>query len=193
VPKHTVLGIAQQVSEESTDKINAESESDSDRPLMRKKNEVLNKKLLPRKLDFVVEYRAGKKMAHVDALSRHVGTVVQGGTLEEEDVLREQAKDTFCLKQSPGTYASRKEFFRDDDGVLYRRRSKGEPQMIVSATLVHEVIMLNHDPVYVAHPGTKRTHDLIALQYWWPGMRKAIQDYVRKYDLCQEEKGHANL
>jgi len=128
-------------------------------------------------------------MAHVDVLSRHVGTVVQGGTLGKEDVLREQAKDTFCLKQSPGTYASRKEFFQDDDGVLYRRRLKGEPQMIVPETLVHEVIMLNHDPVYVAHPGTKWTHDLIALQYWWPDMRKAIEDYVRKCDLCQRRKG----
>jgi len=65
-------------------------------------------------------------------------------------------------------------FFQDDKGVLYRHRLKGEPQMIVPVTLVHEVIMLNHDPVYVVHPGTKWTHDLIELQYWWPGMRKAI-------------------
>ena len=50
-------------------------------------------------------------MAHVDALSRHSGAVLQGGTLEKEDVLREQDKDTFCLKQSPGTYDSRKDFF----------------------------------------------------------------------------------
>ena len=65
--------------------------------------------MLPRKLDFAVEHRAGKKIAHVDAFSLHVGTVVQGGTLEKEDVLREEAKDTFCLKQSPGIYASRRE------------------------------------------------------------------------------------
>jgi hypothetical protein len=128
-------------------------------------------------------------MVRVDALSRHVGTIVQESTPEKEDVLREQAKDVFCLKQSPGTYVSRKGFFLDDDGVLYRRRSKGEHQMIVPATLVYEVIRLNHDPVYVAHPGTKWTHDLIALQYWWPSMRKAIEDYVRKCDLCQRRKG----
>jgi len=128
-------------------------------------------------------------MNHIDALSRHVGAVVQGGTLEKEDGPPEQDKDTFCLKQSPGTYASRKDFFRDDDDVLYRRRPKGEPQMLVPATLVHEVILLNHDPVYVAHPGTKRTRDLIVLQYWWPGMRKAIEDYARKCYLCQRRKG----
>jgi len=93
------------------------------------------------------------------------------------------------VSNSPGTYVSRKDFFLDDDGVFYRRRTKGENQMIVPATLVHEVIRLNHDPVFVAHPGTKRTHDLIALQYWCPGMRKAIQDCVRKCDLCQRRKG----
>ena len=38
------------------------------------------------------EHRAGNKMAHVDALSRQVGTIVQGYTLDKEDVLREQAK-----------------------------------------------------------------------------------------------------
>ena len=37
VPKNIVLGVAQQVSEQLIDKINAESESDSDRPLTRKK------------------------------------------------------------------------------------------------------------------------------------------------------------
>ena len=49
-------------------------------------------------------------MAHVDALSRHVGTIVQGGTLDEEDGLREQAKDACSLKQKPGTYESKKKF-----------------------------------------------------------------------------------
>jgi hypothetical protein len=51
VPKHTVLGITQQVSEELINEINPESESDTDRPLKRKKNEVLYKKLLPGKLN----------------------------------------------------------------------------------------------------------------------------------------------
>jgi hypothetical protein len=46
----------------------------------------------------------------------------------------------------------------------------------------------NHAPVYIAHPGTKRTHVLIALQYWWPGMRKTIEEYVRSCDPSQRRK-----
>ena len=46
----------------------------------------------------------------------------------------------------------------------------------------------NHASVYIAHPGTKRTHDLIALHYWWPDMRRAIENYVRSCDHCQRKK-----
>ena len=62
-------------------------------------------------LDFVVEHRAGTKIAHVDALSRHDGAIVRGGTLEKEDVLLEQTKEAFCLKQSPGTYGKKMNIF----------------------------------------------------------------------------------
>jgi hypothetical protein len=42
-------------------------------------------------LDFTVEQKAGAKIAHVDALSRHVGTIINKGNLNNETVLREQA------------------------------------------------------------------------------------------------------
>jgi len=50
------------------------------------------------------------------------------------------------------------------------------------------VIRANHDPVYVAHPGMRRTFDLISLRYWWSSMRKSVEDYVRKCDPCQRRK-----
>ena len=63
----------------------------------------------------------------------------------------------------------------DDDGVLYRRRSNGDHQLMVPETLVREVIKQNYYPVYFVLPDTKTTHDLIALHYWWPGVRKSIE------------------
>jgi len=85
------------------------------------KEEALNQKLLPGKLDnladkegqkieFVVECRAGSKIGHVDALSRHVGAILQEGILDRKHFLQEQAKDVFCTKHSPGTYKI-KDFF----------------------------------------------------------------------------------
>jgi len=137
----------------------------------------------------VVEHKPGSKMGHVDALSRHVGSVARGNALDKENVLREQEKDACCTKQAPGTYRSKWEFFLDDDKIFYRRRSNSNHQLVVPETLVHEVIKANHEPMYVAHPGAKRTHDLIALHYWWPGMRKAIENYVGSCNPCQRRKG----
>jgi len=72
----------------------------------------------------------------------------------------------------------------DDDGVTYRRQSN-EHQMVVPKFLIY---MGNHDPVYIAHPGMKRTFDLIYLGYWWHGMQKLIEDYIRRCDPCQRRK-----
>ena len=45
----------------------------------------------------------------------------------------------------------------DDEGVMYRRQTGKKQQLVVPKTLVHHIIKVNHDPVYVAHPGVKRT------------------------------------
>jgi hypothetical protein len=62
-------------------------------------------------LDFEVQHRVGSKIGHVDALSRHVGTVTHEDSLDKETVIREQAKDDFCRKQKPSSYSSKSEFF----------------------------------------------------------------------------------
>ena len=50
------------------------------------------------------------------------------------------------------------------------------------------MIRANHDPSYIAHPGVKNTQNVIALNYWWPGMRRTIEEYVKKCDFCQKKK-----
>jgi hypothetical protein len=46
-------------------------------------------------LDFIVEYRAGSKIGHADALSRHVGIVMDDGLPNKAVILREQKKVLF--------------------------------------------------------------------------------------------------
>ena len=58
-------------------------------------------------LDFAVEHRAGSKIGHVDALSRHVGTITHASNLDKEHVLQEQKADAFCRAQNPGNFRSK--------------------------------------------------------------------------------------
>jgi hypothetical protein len=139
-------------------------------------------------LDFTVEHRAGSRIAHVDALSRHVGAVLHQSSLNRENILEGQSKDAFCVKQIPGAYSRRSEFLLDESGILNGYQSNSKHQVVVPQALIHDVIKENHDPPYVAHPGIKRTYSLISLKFWWPGMRKSIQDYIRSCDPCQRRK-----
>ena len=36
--------------------------------------------------------------------------------------------------------------------------------------------------------GIKKTTKSIEASYWWPGMAKEIEEYVRSCDLCQRNK-----
>jgi len=108
-------------------------------------------------LDFIVQHRAGKKIPHLNALSRHVGTVLNDKNLHREVVREEQAKDKFCQSQNIGSYHSKCEFFCDKEGLIYRCRRQGRHQLVVPTSLIQDVIRANHDPSYIAHPGIKRT------------------------------------
>jgi len=134
---------------------------------------------------FLVEYRAGAKIGRVDALSRHVGAILLEGILDRKNIFQEQAKDAFCTKQSPGTYKGKN--ILDNDGILYKRRSKGNHQLVVTQSLIWGSLRKTMI-LYVAHPGVKRTQDLILLRYWWPGMRRSVEEYIQKCDPCQTRK-----
>lgn len=112
-----------------------------------------------------MEHTSGFKVAHVDALSRHVATVGGGNELTKQAILKEQGKDGFCIRQKQNGFAAKSEFSLDSDGVLYRRHGGKEPQIVVPHSLVHDVIVENHDPVFAAHPSSQRTFELISLRY----------------------------
>jgi len=74
----------------------------------------------------------------------------------------------------------------------YRRQQNGKHQLVVPQTLIQDVIRENHDPMYVAHPGIKRTYSLISLNYLCSKMRETIEQYVRRCDPCQKEREPGN-
>jgi hypothetical protein len=45
--------------------------------------------------DFVIEHKAGTKISHVDALSRHVGATMEDGLPDKERFLEEQKRGLF--------------------------------------------------------------------------------------------------
>jgi len=110
---------------------------------------------------------------------------MEDGLPDKERFLEEQ-KSTLCNSRKSGNPSSKSEYFLDEVGVLYKRRTDRKHQLLVLHSLIRDVIRANHDPVYVAHPGMKRSFYLIS-PYWWPSMRKSVEDYLRKCDPCTYE------
>ena len=139
-------------------------------------------------LDFIVEHRAGTKIPHLDALSRHVGTISSATQLSPKEILDQQRKDQFCKGLKPGSYSSRQEFFYDDEGLIQASEEQ-KASVACSQGISKEGDSRNHDPIYAAHPGVKRTCEVLTLSFWWPGMRKSVEEYINECDSCQQRKG----
>ena len=45
-----------------------------------------------------------------------------------------------------------------------------------------------HDANYAGHVGYHRTIHNVQRMYWWPGMHRAIREYVRGCKVCQQDK-----
>jgi len=138
--------------------------------------------------DFDIEHRPGTKIRHVDNLSRHVQAITNEKFHSKDLVRVEQKRDKFCSTLQAWKPKGRSEYFYDEEGVIYRRLKNGEHQLVVPRKLVREVIALNHEPIFAAHPGRKRTLEILCIRYYWPGMRQDVKNYVRECDECHRRK-----
>ena len=70
----------------------------------------------------------------------------------------------------------------DAQGLL---RYKDRVWIPAEATVKAEILRHFHDDPLAGHFGVNRTEELIQRQFYWKGMRKEIQEYVRSCAICQ--------
>ena len=51
-----------------------------------------------------------------------------------------------------------------------------------------EVISRHHDDPLARHFGIDKTKELVGRKYYWPSLRKDVENYVRGYDVCLASK-----
>jgi len=54
-----------------------------------------------------------------------------------------------------------------------------------------EIIRLHHDTPVGGHGGRWKTAELVARNYWWPGVTKKVGRYVDGCDACQRYKNQS--
>jgi hypothetical protein len=113
--------------------------------------------------DFRIEFLPGKNNESADALSRSFDSDAEN---EGSILLREE-----CWKDIATV-----------DVVTDTRT------LVEEDACKLEIVKARHDSVTAGHLGIRKTRELVARDFVWPGMRKYIADYVASCEVCQRNK-----
>jgi len=100
--------------------------------------------------------------------------------LQKEDVFTREKLNSFLTHPS-GKWRAGEDRLLRHDGKLY------VPEF---AALRCQLLLKYHDDPLAGHFGTKRTTELLSRNYYWPGMRSDVNDYVTSCAICQRFKVH---
>jgi hypothetical protein len=122
-------------------------------------------------------------------------------------VKAEQQKDEHCSqvrdywlhdKLPDDDKAARKIILENDmysviDNVLYHvwhRDKRLDPvlQLVIPTTLVNQILNAVHDDIISSHLGYTRTLSKLRLRYFWPGMSRDVDNWVRSCPSCSHRK-----
>ena len=78
------------------------------------------------------------------------------------------------------------QFWLSKNKKLYKCSFSGPYMLCVHLEISKSLLEELHEGIYGSHIGERSlSHRAITQGYWWPGMQKEAQEYVRKCDQCQ--------
>ncbi|KAL8113758.1 hypothetical protein AgCh_020885 [Apium graveolens] len=139
--------------------------------------------------DFQVEYKAGRENRVADALSRrddNVGLIaaISGPQLELFKALMEEVETTQPLQSIINNIKLGKlppQWSYNNGLIFYKKRA----YLDSNSPLIQVVISALHNQ---GHEGYQKTLFRIASDFYWSGMKKNIQDFIRCCAICQKNK-----
>ena len=81
----------------------------------------------------------------------------------------------------------RSAFALTPQGLLVQE-DNGQQKLVVLTSMRQKVMALCHDEPTKGHTGIYRTMELVKQRYWWKGMGKDIENYVKSCPVCQVMK-----
>ena len=78
------------------------------------------------------------------------------------------------------------------NGILIRALGKKQPHphyvVVVPKSLTRNIVQAMHDNPFAGHMGIARTEDRIRQRFFWPGIRRSVQEYIKQCAACIQRK-----
>ena len=86
-------------------------------------------------------------------------------------------------------------FLKEDLLVRSIRRNSPIPQyaIVIPDALISQVLQEVHDSAFIGHLGITRTENQIRKRFYWPGVRKSVENYIKVCPTCARTKVHPNV
>ncbi|XP_011859156.1 PREDICTED: uncharacterized protein K02A2.6-like [Vollenhovia emeryi] len=134
--------------------------------------------------NYEIVHRPGKRMSHVDALSRcHSVLVLEGSTFERTLSIC-QDRDTDILRIRDQLEKSEMKYYELRDGLVYRKDKNKKLLFYVPRSMEPNVIRTCHDDI--GHVGIDKVIKSIVTVYWFPNMREKVKEYIGNCLRCVE-------
>ena len=70
---------------------------------------------------------------------------------------------------------------------MYKKRKVYVPR---DKKLRVEIIQLHYDTLVEGHKKQQKTIELVTRNFWWPGVTKEVEQYIKGYNTCQYNKNY---
>ena len=115
--------------------------------------------------DYEIQHRPGKRMSHVDALSRCHGVLVIEGNNFEQTLSICQDRDEEICKIREKLERTEMKFFELRDGLVYRKDKMKKLLFYVPHSMENNVIRTCHDDL--GHVGLDKVINNVTKIYWF--------------------------
>lgn len=132
--------------------------------------------------DYVVEHRSGKRMIHVDALSRCQDIMIIETNTFEENLVICQNRDPNIRKLKETLQTTEHKHYEMRNGVLYKKLSKNRVLFYVPLDMESHVLYKFHDEM--GHVGINKVTDLIEKHYWFPQLKVKVKNHIENCLKC---------